>query len=161
ERRDHTSDTALRSEGGVPRDVPEQADRREREAADRERVAQRDSEKRVEVRLRLRAARVEVRVPRHGPERACGESEVEQAVPDGPELAERAVLQVDVIPAVEEEASDEGCREEARDHVLAPDRLRSHTAPSPPRAFLGSEPIPGGKRPPSAVLTALMSPASR
>src|SRR2546425_7067797 len=150
ERRDHTSDTALRSEGGVPRDVAEQPDRREREAADRERVAQRDSEERMEVRRRLRAARVEVRVARHGPERACGESEVEQPVPDGPELAERAVLEVDVVPAVEEEACDEGRSEEARDHVLAPDRLRSHTAPSPPRAFWVRSLYPPGSdlRPP-------------
>src|SRR5206468_1268072 len=76
-------------------------------------------------------------ISRHGPERARGESEVEQPVPEGPELAERAILKVDEIPAVEEEACDEGCREEARDHVLAPDRLRSHAASFPHHARFG------------------------
>src|SRR5207244_5778141 len=70
-------------------------------------------------------------------ERARGESEAEQPEPEGPELAERAVLKVDVIPAVEEKACDEGCREEARDHVLAPDRLRSHAASFPHHARFG------------------------
>ncbi len=123
---DHASDTALLAERGVPRDVAEQSDHRDREAGDRERVAQRDAEDRVEVRLRLRAARVEVRVARQDPEGGGAESEVQERVPDREEAAERAVLQVDVIPAVEEEAGHEPEREQARDEVIAPGRFRSH-----------------------------------
>src|SRR5205823_11859189 len=54
------------------------------------------------------------------------ESQVEKPVPDRPEAAERAVLQVDVVPAVQEQARDEQRGEQTRDQILAPDRLVSH-----------------------------------
>src|SRR5438132_1360733 len=107
EGRGHARDAGLRPEKGVPGDVAEQGDGRQRKAADRERIPERDAEDRVEVRRGLRAARVEMRVTREHPERGRGESRVEEPMPDGPELAQHAVLKVDVAPAVEEEPEHE------------------------------------------------------
>src|SRR6185503_9937019 len=125
ERRDDARDAGLLAERGVPRDVAEQSDRRDREPADRERIAERDPEELVEVGRRLTAAQ-EVRVARHDPERGAIESCIEQGMPDREEATERAVLQVDVVPAIEEEPYNEQGRQQTGDEVLAPDRFRSH-----------------------------------
>src|SRR4051812_21281221 len=111
---DDPRDAGLLSERGVPGDVTEQADRRDGEPEDREWITQPESQDRREVRRGSRAAYVEVRVPRHHPEGRRVEAEVKEAVPDRPEAAERAVLKIDVIPAIDEQTSDERRREKAR-----------------------------------------------
>jgi len=107
EGRDHAGDTGLLAERGVPDEIAEEADPRQGQAADREGVAQRDPEDRVEVGRGLRPARVQMWIPADDPHRGRVESEVEQPVPDGEESAERSVLQVDVVPAVEEKPGHE------------------------------------------------------
>ena len=96
----------------------------------------------MEVRSGSRAAVVEVRVACDDPKRGAVETEVEQRMPDREEAAQRTVLQIDVVPAIEEESDDQQRREQAGDQILAPDRLRAHPGSSfvaPPR---GRQPTP-------------------
>ena len=110
----------------MPGDVAEHGDGRDRKTADREWIAKRDPEELVEVGSRVRAAVIEVRVACDDPERGAIEAGVEQRMPDREEPAERTVLQVDVVPTIEEESEDEQRREQAGDEILTPDRLRAH-----------------------------------
>ena len=68
--------------------------------------------------------RAQALVARDGPDRAGVEAGVQQPVPGRQELARLAVLQVEVVPAVEEEAEDEQAAGEGGHHVVAPDGAR-------------------------------------
>ena len=65
----------------------------------------------MEVRLGMHALNEQMRVARGDPQERRGEPGVEERVPDGEEAAERAVLKIDVIPAIEEETGDERRRQ--------------------------------------------------
>src|SRR5205823_13945324 len=93
------------------------------------RIAQRDTEEAVKVGRGTRAGYEEMRISRHDPREGGAEARVQERVPDREEAAERAVLQVDVVPAVKEQTRHERHREQTGHEIFAPDRFRTCLRP--------------------------------
>jgi hypothetical protein len=61
---------------------------------------------------------VQVGVARHDPRGGDREAEVEEPVPRREEAPERPVLQVDVVPPIQEQSEDQGAAEQCADEVF-------------------------------------------
>jgi hypothetical protein len=106
----------------MPDRVADQPDGGDDDAGHGKGVPQRDSQEEVQLGLGLPPLEEQVRVPRHHPDRGRGEAGVERGVPRREEAAERTILEVDVVPAVEEEAEDQRRPAQCGDEVLPPER---------------------------------------